>query len=114
MIGTETNRAAIGSRLKFSFRDQGVLRNVYSTVNSGGSFGSTSLRREIGLGQADIIDELEITWQKTGKKQIFKNIKPNQFLIITEGNNEIKTKHLKSFDFKKANLKGQMCKPKPA
>ena len=114
LIGTETNRAAIGSRLKFSFRDQGVLRNVYSTVNSGGSFGSTSLRREIGLGQAEIIDELEITWQKTGKKQLFKNIKPNQFLIITEGNNEIKTKHLKSFDFKKANLKGQMCKPNPA
>jgi hypothetical protein len=58
--------------MKVTFREKGVKRVVYRDVNSGGSFGASALRREIGIGQSDLIDELEITWAQTGKKQVFK------------------------------------------
>jgi hypothetical protein len=70
--GTTTNRSAIGSHVKVTFREKGIKRVVYRDVNSGGSFGASALRREIGIGQSDLIDELEITWAQTGKKQVFK------------------------------------------
>lgn len=65
--GKESNRSAIGARIKVVITENGVKRSIYRDVNSGGSFGSTSLRKDIGLGQADIIDELSITWPRTQK-----------------------------------------------
>jgi hypothetical protein len=49
--GTVSNRAAIGTRIKVSFKDSGLLRSVYRDVNSGGSFGSNPLSQHIGLGR---------------------------------------------------------------
>ncbi|RYG04033.1 MAG: CRTAC1 family protein, partial [Chitinophagaceae bacterium] len=87
--GKTSNRLAIGARVKVTFKENGVSRSVYRDVNSGGSFGSSSLRSEIGIGQATVIDEIAITWPGTNKKQVFRNIKPNQFLKITEGSNAL-------------------------
>jgi hypothetical protein len=84
-VGKKCNRSAIGSRVKIGFKENGVERTVYRDVNSGGSFGSSPLRREIGIGQADIIDELTVTWAGTNTTQTFKNIYPNQCIKITEG-----------------------------
>lgn len=111
LYGSETNRSAIGSRLKLLFSDNGIQRTVYRDVNTGGSFGCSSLRREIGIGQAVQIDELEITWQKSGRKQSFKNIKPNQFLSLKEGENEFKIIDLKAINFIGDSSKILMCKP---
>lgn len=97
--GEETNRSAIGTRLKISFREKGVKRVIHRDVNSGGSFGASPLRRDIGIGQSDLIDEVEITWASTGKKQVFKNIKPNQFIQIKEGSNVITKINLKKTPF---------------
>ncbi|MFC5411650.1 CRTAC1 family protein [Larkinella bovis] len=106
--GTRTNRAAIGSRVKVTFRENGVRRSVYRDVNSGGSFGASPLRREIGIGQATVIDEIEVQWQRTGKKQVFRNIKPNQFLRLKEGNDQIEPLNLKKTEFKDEN--GLLCR----
>ena len=41
-------------------------RDIYRTVNSGGSFGASSLRPHIGLGKATAIDELDtVAWQRS-------------------------------------------------
>ncbi|MBK7231957.1 MAG: VCBS repeat-containing protein [Saprospiraceae bacterium] len=93
--GSETNKAAIGSRIKISINENGIKRDIYRDVNSGGSFGSSPLRKDIGLGQANIIDELTITWQKTQKKQIFKNIPVNQLIQIKEGDSNYKSTKIK-------------------
>ena len=71
-------------------------------VNSGGSFGASPLRKEIGIGQATVIDELVIKWPATGTIQKFKNIAPNQFIKIKEGVNQIEKMNLKILDFKEA------------
>lgn len=97
--GTATNRSAIGTRIKISFKENGIKKVVYREVNSGGSFGAAALRREIGIGQANVIAEIAITWSKTRKTQIFKNIKPNQFIKIKEGSTRITKVKLNKLNF---------------
>lgn len=106
--GTESNRLAIGSRIKLTFRENGVVRHVYRDVNSGGSFGASTLRREIGIGQATIIDEIEITWSGSHSVQIFHNVKPNQFVTIKEGSLEVAPYTLKVIDWI---LPNRLCLP---
>lgn len=111
LIGTETNRSAIGTRVKVSFKENGIQRTVYRDVNTGGSFGCSSLRREIGVGQTEIIDEIEITWQKTQKVQTLKNVKPNQFITLQEGENDFKIVDIQELNFAGDSSKLSMCKP---
>jgi hypothetical protein len=110
LTGTETNKSAIGTKLKVSFRENGISRTVYRDVNTGGSFGCSSLRREIGIGQATSIDQIEITWQKTKKVQTLKNIKPNQFITLKEGEADYKVINLKDLNFIGDSSKVLMCK----
>jgi len=107
--GTDTNRSAIGTQIKVSFNDNGVHRTVYREVNSGGSFGASALLREIGVGKAKIIDQIEITWPKSRKKQVFKNIQPNQCIKITEGNKNYSKVNLKKIVFPTAGAKSSIC-----
>lgn len=106
--GTKSNRMAIGTRLKITFRENGKTRNVYRTVNSGGSFGASTLRREIGLGQATIIDEIEVRWYGSGTVQVFRNVDPDQFIRITEGKDEIINMHNKRVEWIRPN---RLCFP---
>ena len=84
LVGTKSNRSAIGSRIKVSFTENGLQRSVFKDVNSGGSFGSSPLRQEIGIGQANIIDDIEIRWAGSRTVQHLGKIKPGQFLEVTE------------------------------
>ncbi len=108
--GVKANKAAIGSRIKVTFTENGTQRSVYKDVNSGGSFGSSPLRQEIGIGQAKTIDEIEIKWAGSQTVQRLKNIEPNQFLHITEGNNYAEVIHLAKLIFKKK-AAAPMCMP---
>lgn len=98
--GIEANKPAIGSHIKLTFFENGVKRSVYKDVNSGGSFGSSPLQQEIGIGKAKLIDEIEIIWAGNQKKQYFRNIVPNQFLRIIEDDKVAHPIHLKALDFK--------------
>jgi hypothetical protein len=106
--GSEVNRAAIGSQIKISFKENGIQRHVYREVNSGGSFGASPLRREIGIGQATMIDEIEVQWHGSGKTSIFKNIKPNQFYKIQEGEQQLEVLPLKKIQW---TLPDKLCLP---
>jgi len=97
--GVKANKAAIGSHIKLTFTENGVKRSVYKDVNSGGSFGSSPLRQEIGIGQAKIIDDIEIKWAGSGTVQHFTNVLPNQFLRITEGVDQYKVTQLAKLTF---------------
>jgi hypothetical protein len=97
--GTVSNKAAIGSQVKVTVTENGVKRSIYRDVNSGGSFGSSTLRREIGIGSATKIDEIEIKWHGSGKVQRFTNVPCNQFLKITEGKDELAKANAKKVKF---------------
>jgi hypothetical protein len=104
--GKDANRAAIGTRIKITFTEDGVRRSVYRDVNSGGSFGSSPHRREIGVGKAKLIDEIEIRWHGSGRKQTFTNVRSNQFLQITEGDDEPAVLHPKQIQW---TLPNRLC-----
>jgi tetratricopeptide (TPR) repeat protein len=109
LVGTDSNRSAIGTKIKVSFKENGVSRSVYSEVNSGGSFGASALRREIGVGQAALIDQIEITWAKSHKKQVFKNILPNQYIKIIEGQKKFSKINIKKIVFPTVGAKSNIC-----
>ena len=108
LTGKKANRAAIGSRLKITFTENGRKRTIYRDVNSGGSFGSSPLRREIGLGTATKIDELEIRWHGSSTIDIFHNIPVNQYIKISEGDNTFEIAPLKKIDWV---LPEKICAP---
>ena len=62
LTGNRSNRFAVGARIRLHITEDGVSRDIYRTVNSGGSFGAQSLRPHIGVGKATTIDALEIRW----------------------------------------------------
>jgi len=105
--GTKSNRQGIGSKITLTITENGKQRIIYREVNSGGSFGSSPLRQSIGIGTATIIDEIKIVWPASGIGQIFKNVKPNQFLKITEDNKEAAILNIKPIKLKT----GEMAMP---
>lgn len=106
--GTSVNRSAIGSSLIIHITENGIKRTIHREVNTGGSFGSSPLRREIGLGQAKQIDSLEIHWHGSDLVQTFSNIKSNQFIKIKEGNDVIAMTEQKKINW---TLPEKLCGP---
>ena len=107
--GTDSNRSAIGTKVKVTFRENGLSRSVYRILNSGGSFGASALRMEIGIGQATMIDQIEVTWPKDQKKKVFKNVKPNQYIKIIEGEDNFSKIDIKRTLFSTAGAKSPIC-----
>ena len=98
--GNTSNRQGIGSKITVTITENGRKRIIYREANSGGSFGSSPLRQSIGIGTARVIDEIKIVWPASGTTQVFKNIKPNQFIKITEGRQETETLNIKPIKLK--------------
>ncbi len=109
--GTKSNRAGIGTKITVKFRENGKERMVYRELNSGGSFGSSPLRREIGIGQATMIDEITLNWPASGITQVIKNVKPNQLIKIKEGQEGYEPAALNKMVFRKADGSIPMCAP---
>ena len=58
--GVRSNRSAIGARIKVELETGSGTRYLYRTVGSGGSFGCSPLRAEIGLKDAEGIASVEV------------------------------------------------------
>jgi hypothetical protein len=97
--GKDANKAAIGAKIKLTIDENGSTRSVYKVLNSGGSFGSNPLMQEIGIGQATTIKKLEIKWPGCRHVQTLENIKADQQIHITEGNNKYVVNKYKTFNF---------------
>ncbi len=97
--GSVSNKAAIGAKIKVTFKENETMRSVYRDVNSGGSFGANPLRQHVGIGQATSIETIEVTWPVTGKTQVFKNPPIDTNLKIKEDDNKFATYKLMKLDF---------------
>jgi hypothetical protein len=89
LVGVTTNRSAIGARIRAEINDGGKQRQVFKTVNSGGSFGANPLRQNIGLGKAQRIDVLTIEWPTSGTTQTFKDVAANHFVRVVENQKDL-------------------------
>ena len=80
LIGTKSNRDAIGARIKIS----GGAGDQYATVTTSGSYQSSSDKRlHFGLGADASIREVDIEWP-SGIRQTLKDVKADQILSVTE------------------------------
>mgnify|MGYP000902696725 CR=1 FL=1 len=70
LVGQRANRFAIGARLRVRVRTaDGQVRDIHRTAGSGGSFGASSLRPLIGIGEATQVEEIEVRWPGSGLVQ---------------------------------------------
>jgi len=91
LIGTRSNRSAIGARVRVVTGGHAQIDEVHS----GDSLMSMSdLRLHFGVGSAAKIDRLEVRWPATGMVEEFRNLDVNQIITIQEGSGIIRTESL--------------------
>lgn len=83
--GTQSNAVGIGARIKVVVETSAGLRDIHTMVSSGGSFGASSFRQHVGLGEATAIESLEIRWPASGRIQTFRDVEMDQFYRVVEG-----------------------------
>jgi hypothetical protein len=82
--GVQSNRAALGARVRVIVAIGNGERSIYRTVTTGGSFGCSPLRQQIGLGNAESIVAIEIFWPVTGKTQRLPGVPMDRFYKVHE------------------------------
>jgi hypothetical protein len=83
--GVKTNHVALGARIKVVAKTSAGEREIHRVVGSGGSFGASPLRQEIGLGQATAVSRVEIFWPASGKTQTITGVVLDHAYAIREG-----------------------------
>lgn len=89
LIGTRSNRSAIGARIRVEVRDKESTRSIWSLVSCGSSFGGNPLTRHIGLGAAERVELLEIFWP-SGETQTFRELAAKRRVTVVEGEAELR------------------------
>lgn len=84
LIGKDSNRSALGARIRAVIREDGATRSVYKWVNAGGSFGANPLRQHLGLGRAEAVELLEVYWPASDTTQQFRDVSSGQIVEIRE------------------------------
>jgi ASPIC and UnbV/Bacterial Ig-like domain/FG-GAP-like repeat len=82
LVGTTSNKAAIGARVKMTTGVKNQIREVSSHT---GFASQNSLLVHFGLGSSTKADDITITWP-SGIIQHLTNVNSNQFVTITEDN----------------------------
>jgi hypothetical protein len=83
LVGKKTNRPAIGARIKAVTAGAAPM-TIHRHVSSGSSFGANPLQQTIGLGSANRVATLEITWPTSRTTQVFRDVPADQAIEITE------------------------------
>ncbi len=78
--GSGSNRAGIGARLTATVKGQKLIRDLFP---QNGFMGQGPAEIILGLGDAKVIDRLEVRWP-SGKTQIYKNLAANRYFLLKE------------------------------
>lgn len=81
LIGTSSNRDAIGARVKVT---AGTLCQTKEVRSGSGYLSQSDMRLGFGLGALATADSVEIRWP-SGIIESFNDVKANQFIAIAEG-----------------------------
>ena len=80
LVGKRSNRSAIGARV---ICVAGKTRQVREVRSGGSYYSQNDLRLHFGLGEAEVIDELEIMWP-SGQIDRIRDLEVNQLLTVQE------------------------------
>ncbi len=82
LVGTKSNRDAVGARVSITVKGKPQMREVVL----GDGYGSqNSLRQYFGLAGAAAVDEMVVRWPRSGVVQKFQNVAANRIVQVTEG-----------------------------
>lgn len=95
LVGTKSNRSAIGAKVRLTATLRGGSVLQYREVGTGNSFGQNDPRVHFGLADATIADTIEIEWP-SGTKQTLSAVKARQFFTITEPDDQLRIRLEKS------------------
>ena len=82
--GVRSNRSAIGAEITIQASGPKGDRTIYRVVGTGGSYGSSTLQQEIGLGKCNKIQSIKIYWPSSATSQEFQNVPINKFYHLSE------------------------------
>ncbi|MBV1860923.1 MAG: CRTAC1 family protein [Nannocystaceae bacterium] len=99
LVGTTTNRSAIGARITAEVEEDGHRRTIVRWVTSGGSYGGNPLTQLIGIGNSERVERLTVHWPGGEADQVFTNVAANAHIQLTEGEANFVTKHVPHFAF---------------
>ena len=99
LVGVQSNRSAVGARIRADIIENGRARSVYRQVGTGGSFGANPLLQHLGLGSAVRIERLEIHWPVTDERQVFDSVAADQTIEVIEGHTSFRVLEMPRFKF---------------
>ena len=82
LVGTTSNRDAIGARIILHSGDRKILRGLRAGE---GFLGQSSKWLHFGLGESETIDSIDVHWPG-GSMETFNDLKPNTRIILQQGN----------------------------
>ena len=82
--GTQSNRAGYGARIEVLVTTPAGQRAIHRAVGSVSSFGGSPSRQEIGLGDAERIEQVTIRWP-SGVTQELNEVPLDARIFVTEG-----------------------------
>lgn len=85
LVGTKSNRSAIGARVTVESRGH---RQTEQVISGGSYFSQNELTLYFGLGSAVKVDRMEVRWP-SGAVQEWEQLAVNRKLVITEGAAEL-------------------------
>lgn len=80
LVGTKDNRDGLGTKIKIRIKNDVQFNEATTAV---GYSSSSDKRVHFGLGNATVIDKIELSWP-TGIKQVLANVKADQVLTVVE------------------------------
>src|SRR5688572_11057446 len=90
LAGERSNRFGVGARVRFRVREAEGERDVFDHVWPASSLGGSPSRREIGLGAAESIVELEVRWPgPLGQVQVFRDVQLDAHVRANESRSEL-------------------------
>ncbi|RXH54316.1 CRTAC1 family protein [Granulicella sibirica] len=87
--GVKTNRAAFGARIDVTVKSGSGARHIYRTVGYGSSFGGNPLRQHVGIGTADRVEEIAVTWPVTGIVERIRGVQADRTYRMREGSGKL-------------------------
>jgi hypothetical protein len=84
LVGTKSNRSAIGARLRAT---AGAITQVQEVRGGGSYYSQNDLRPSFGLGSATKVDRLEVRWPN-GLEEMWSDLEVNRIVTLKEGSGQ--------------------------
>ena len=91
LVGTRSNRSAIGGRITVTAAGRRQLREVLSASSY---ISQSDLRQHFGLGATNKVDQIEVKWP-SGVVDRVGSVEANQFLTVQEGRGIVKAERFR-------------------